>query len=203
VKHKGTVVRGERKIWRSARSLQDLCDLTARWLTGELRSQPGYFGPVDVDEKDAPGLTETLVLLNRFGMLTDNSQAGIDRLDSRDDKIRWKQRAAVTGFASEGDVELLQEALRGTRFMIDHAPPLTTPTPCNIVVTTRRGRPCTRFGGKDSPANIFFRFQECSPDVHAALILAHEITIYDPTYGQNDLWPALRSAVPKVVHLFG
>jgi Domain of unknown function (DUF6919) len=67
--------RSERRVWADARTLDDAGELTAQWLDGTIRSQPGYYGPCDVDEDYCPGLTATLVACNRNGFVTMNSQA--------------------------------------------------------------------------------------------------------------------------------
>ena len=38
----------EARIWQTTRTVAGLGVLTARWLTGEIHSQSGYHGPVDV-----------------------------------------------------------------------------------------------------------------------------------------------------------
>jgi hypothetical protein len=85
----------EAEIWAAARSLNDLCALTERWLRADLATQPGYSGSVDVDEEEAPGLTDACIALNRAGFLTRNSQAGFDGTGY--DGARWTQLAAVDG----------------------------------------------------------------------------------------------------------
>jgi hypothetical protein len=95
----GTLTPDDRPRWAAARTLADLGELTAQWLEGRIDSQPGYYGRVDVDEDKVPGLTETLILLNRAGFLTNGSQAGFDGKGF--DNARWQQLAAVTGFASK------------------------------------------------------------------------------------------------------
>ncbi len=87
------LTRRDRSLWAAARSLADLGELTALWLDGSIASQPGYYGPCDVDEDDAPGLTDTLILLNRAGYVTFGSQAGYDGAP-------WQQLAAVEGLAA-------------------------------------------------------------------------------------------------------
>ncbi|MBL7261367.1 DUF6919 domain-containing protein [Paractinoplanes lichenicola] len=57
----------DRPLWRAAESLDEVAALTARWLSGGIRSQPGYGGTVDVDEDDAQGLTAALIACNRAG----------------------------------------------------------------------------------------------------------------------------------------
>jgi hypothetical protein len=42
--------------WAATRTMSEL---TAQRLEGRVASQPGYYGTVDVDENNAPGLTST------------------------------------------------------------------------------------------------------------------------------------------------
>ncbi len=62
-----TLKRRDHARWQRAETLQDLADLTASWLSGDIASQPGYYGRVDVDEDDAPGLTAALVASTESG----------------------------------------------------------------------------------------------------------------------------------------
>ncbi len=177
----------DEEAWQAATSLQDLCGLTIRWLQGELNSTPGYLGSVDVDEADAPGLTETLILLNQHGFMTTSSQAGFDGLGYGD--WHWQQHAAVTGFATYDTCRWLLGAVAGTRFQ-------TLEDVCrrrgpNVFVTYVNGRPYTRFGVQ-SRADIKFSWDGCGGEALAALQDAWQVTIYDPVAGPNDLWPVLR-----------
>jgi hypothetical protein len=56
-----TIRRRDRGRWADAASLADLARLTEAWLTGEVASQPGYHGPVDVDEGTTGGLVAHVV----------------------------------------------------------------------------------------------------------------------------------------------
>jgi hypothetical protein len=60
-------------LWRSARTLADLGELTARWIEGAIASQPGYFGAADLESDD---LVPVLAAVNRAGFRTDTSQPG-------------------------------------------------------------------------------------------------------------------------------
>jgi hypothetical protein len=64
--------RAERKHWASARSLQDLGELTALWCTGAIIQTPGHAGPPAAET--LPYL-EPLAAVNRSGFVTENSQA--------------------------------------------------------------------------------------------------------------------------------
>lgn len=85
----------DKAVWAEARSLAAVAARTARWLTGELAGQPGYCGPVDVDEDTAPGMTQVLIACKLAGFLTENSQAGSD--EPGYDGAGWRQVAAVDG----------------------------------------------------------------------------------------------------------
>lgn len=186
----GPVARGERKTWAAAESLEDLCALTDRWLSGDLKSSPTYYGPVDVDEEDAPGLTEACRRLNRMGFLTDSSQAGSDGpgYDGR----RWTQVAAVDGFAAPGLVALLTEGLSGTPYVVQAFEPRRFGCGSRVPVTWVDGRPCTRFGGGLSARGIR---QLWGGDVGEGavrdLCAALQVVIYDPEPGRNALWADL------------
>lgn len=81
------------RLWRSARSLDDLGRLTASWLRGELPTCLTYGGTADRETGD---LVDVLVELNEAGWVTDFSQPGRDWVIGRDGEIGWRQRAAVT-----------------------------------------------------------------------------------------------------------
>jgi hypothetical protein len=72
----GTLTWSDARRWDRAETLQDLADLTEQWLAGQIKTQPGYFGPVDVDEDIAPGITAALRALCRAGMVPKQSQGG-------------------------------------------------------------------------------------------------------------------------------
>ena len=184
-----TLKRRDHARWQRAEMLQDLCDLTAGWLTGQIASQPGYYGPVDVDEDDAPGLTEALVALNRIGFWTRTSQAGFD--GEGYDGAHWTQLAAVDGFADRAVVEYLEHALVGSRFRIQ-AHPFREEGHGGVVVTRREGRAYTGFGGsmddKDAAIQVAGVGERATEAVYGAL----QVVIWDPIADRNDLWSFLR-----------
>ncbi|HET8661058.1 MAG TPA: hypothetical protein VFM55_18935 [Micromonosporaceae bacterium] len=188
-----TIARGERAAWSSAASLADLCALTERWLAGDLKSQPGYSGSLDVDEEDAPGLTDALIRLNHEGFLTRNSQAGFD--GEGYDGAHWIQVAAAEGFASADTVQRLREKLAGTSYVVrEFAPPRRSRAGGSIVpVTWRDGRPYTRFGGGAGPGDIEFELCGAGTPAVEDAKRAQQIVIYDPEPGRNTLWADLRA----------
>lgn len=191
----GRMPRADARAWGSARTLADLGELTARWLEGTIKSQPGYYGPCDVDEDDAPGMTATLIALCRAGYVTDQSQAGC--VAPGYDGAGWEQRAAVQGFAGDDTLDWLSEALRPTRFRLFAHPVKGAWRRAGkgVTVTTRAGRAYTGFGGQRGRADIDLWFGAAGNGAAVdAACAAWQVTIYDPEFGPNDLWPVLHSA---------
>jgi len=193
----GTVGMRDRRRWREATSMDELCSLTVAWLSGEIGTQPGYYGRVDVDDDLAPGMATALIALNRMGFLTRCSQAGYNGVDPDDvDDFHWTQCAAVEGFASPSTVERLQAALGGTRFEIraEATRPPDVPFVQGQVVTHLEGSPHTWFGGRLSAEEIELEFEGTSAAAVAAVQETLQVVIQDPTAGPNDLWTCLNAA---------
>lgn len=191
----------DRAVWAKARSLRDVGDRMAMWLTGELRSQPGYCGPIDVDEADVPGLTETLVLLNRAGFVTSQSQAGADEVTG--DGTHWQQYAAVTGFASPETQAWLLHALHQVDGLAVRECVEVGRLDWREVdpVTYRNGRAYTDFGRRQPDSDLcddWTGYGVCHPDAVEQIIAAGQFVIRDTEFGRNDrLWPALRAAAAQ------
>lgn len=188
-RHRGPLAADERPIWAEADSLSDLCDLMDRWLAGDLKSQPAYYGSVDVDEEDAPGLTEACRRLNRVGFLTDNSQAG--RVG-----VRSVQLAAVDGFATPATVAEMRRRLAGTPYQVEAFDcPGDDGYGSNVPVTWEDGEPFTRFGGGCPASTIAELWGSVGAGAVQDLIAAKQVVIYDPVIGRNTLWADLRAGL--------
>jgi hypothetical protein len=167
------LTRADAKLWAAAQTLDDLCELTALWLEGRIDSQPCYYGRVDVDEDIAPGITDTLIALNRAGFLTNNSEGG-------DCGIGWhgqwyEQHANVTGFATAETYDWLNNLVADTPFEV--TPGWWVP---------KRGA-CLL-----GPDEVDFEYDGCSTNALRALRGAVQVTVLDPRIGgRNDLWPVL------------
>ncbi len=191
----GPLTRADRKVWATANNLTDLGELTAQWLEGRIASQPGYYGPVDVDEDEAPGLTATLTMLNRRGFVTDSSQAGFNPCEGECFCDEWRQRAAVSGYADDATLDWLVSAIEGTRFQIlaGERRPRFKPFPdaSGVTVTTRDQQPYTVFGRLLNARDIDDLYDRCSSGARTALKNAWQVVVYDPEWGPNDLWQHL------------
>lgn len=101
------------RTWLAARTLGDIGELMARWITGELDARPGYDGETDIDTGE---LTQLCVDLCRAGFVTVGSQSAypIDGL--------YDARAFIDGFATPAVVERLRAACRGTSIHVYESP---------------------------------------------------------------------------------
>lgn len=177
--------RADRKLWQSARTLDDLCELTAMWLEGELQQTPGHLGPPMPETAE---ITAELIAANRAGFLTWGSQPGEDW------DLGWCQRAAVTGFVPESRIIAVRRALniRGLWFIEAKAPRRRTDSGSAMVVTFGPDGPVTGFGHRIASKDLRWELGICHPDAVAQVCDAWQVTVIDPAPGRNDrLWPAL------------
>lgn len=183
--------------WANARTLPDLCDLTVQWLRGAVRHQPCYPAPVDVNERDAPGLTNTLIALNRAGFLTEDSRAGFDGVGY--DGAHWQCRATVSGFADTAVADRITHALRDTRFQVIRNPlhRVWRRRFPGVPVTTREGVTVGVSGRQLGARDVADVYQDCHRQAIDAVCAAWRVTVYDPRFGSNGLWPALRDAIDR------
>lgn len=190
----GPLTAADCRLWADARSLTDLSRLTEMWLEGRIDSQPHYYGRVDVDEAEAPGLTRALVALNRINFLTDNSQAGY--AGPGDDGATWTQLAAVSGYADLATVDRIAARLPERYRFVVHTGLRRRFQRLNpgVWVTFRDGIPYTGFAPQMTRGQITFEWEGCHRDAIRAIQSACTVAIYDPMPGENDLWAALERA---------
>jgi hypothetical protein len=191
-----TVLPHERAQWAASSSVEDLCRLTAGWLTGRLESQPGYYGQVDVDDAEAPGLTAALVALNAAGVCTRNSQAGF--VGPGYDGAAWTQHAAVTGYAGTQTWTRIRAALDGTGYRTLALPARRRWRRAlrGVVVTRRETQPYTEFGSQLSAADVAFDLDGAGRRAVVAAARGLQVTIWDPAVGANTLWAHLAAIPP-------
>jgi hypothetical protein len=82
------------ELWRKAKTLEDVGEMTANWIEGTSNYHPDYWANT-VDEETIP-LRSVLANFNRRGLVTDFSQPGKALTDEG-----FAQRAAVSGYACE------------------------------------------------------------------------------------------------------
>lgn len=188
---RGPLHAADRPRWAAAEDLPDVAELTAQWLEGTIRSQPGYYGQVDVDEQDAPGLTAALITCNRAGFPTRDSQAGC--AGQTTSYGHWVQLAAVTGFADCDVADRVHAAVKADgRFRMIPDFDLDDDLNDGVVITWCDGRPYTRYARLCDEGTIRNEFYDGVSDAAVRDILwSLEVTVYDPVPGRNDLWAFL------------
>jgi uncharacterized protein DUF6919 len=102
------------KAWRAAQSLRDLGRLTADWLQGRLAEHPTYG---DSPDDETGTLIPTLVRANHAGLVTDSSQPGHGPVEGYDGKM-WLQRAYVSGWVHDDDIDRFLDAYDGREDLI-------------------------------------------------------------------------------------
>lgn len=187
--------------WRSARTLADLGELTARWLQGDIAQYPCYGGRPDAETVP---LIPVLADLNRAGLITIYSSPGLDVRGA--DGARRQQRAAVEGFIAGTATarEFVANVGRAGMDVIVHHPDFRPRWRwrCDeeIPVTLRDDDEYTWFGQQLSRRDIRSRrlgWGICHRQALDALCSAWQVTVIDPTWGRPGvLWPVLSQAAP-------
>jgi hypothetical protein len=184
--------RRDRRQWQVARTVGELGELTARWLEGELASQPGYQAGCGPDEETRP-LIPTLALINRAGLLTGCSQPG-EEPGIGYDGLMWSQRAAVSGFTEPALAHRIATAAATAGLWVQTTTASGDHPTDRFVVTTRAEAPFTCFGGQRSRRDLAWHYEECSREASEAVCQAIQVTIVDPEWGRNNvLWPLLNN----------
>jgi hypothetical protein len=172
-------------LWREARTLDDLGELTAQWLEGRISCAPSNGGAAP-DEETLP-LVAVLAEANRHGYFTDFSQPGLTYPGGD------AQRAAVAGFCTEELADRISRTVLRTDLVALVTPPdLYNPT--QIPVTTDEGEAFTWVGGGTDGGHVDDMYGDACPNALEALNGAWRVEVFDPVWGRDDLlWERLRT----------
>ena len=171
--------------WASASSFQDLCELCALFIEGQINYSPGYNAEA-VDE-ETKSLVPFLTSFNRAGFLTTSSQPGLTELD-------YQQRAYVGGFARESVARAIARLSLVTDLHVVTTPPgweLGFHTP----VTQSDFMACT-WSGFTGFDEIEFFAEHCSHEAIVQLSQTWSVSVIDMQWGRGDhLWRELARAI--------
>ena len=169
--------------WASADTVPDLGQLMARWLSGDLKSWPGYQPNCRPDDETREILA-ALIRANRRGYVTTCSQPGVDDPHCR--YGHWRQRAAVQGHADRRTLGAIRTAAarNGLDVLVDSR---------REIATTIDGRGHTDFGGRLRRRDMSAVWGGIARTAHQALLDAHEIAIIHPDYGPAGTQPLIRT----------
>jgi len=196
--------RADRREWEQACTLAELGELTARWLEGDIASQPGCMSNLGPDSETTE-LIPTLAACNRAGYVTVDSQPGEAPGLGYDGRL-WSQRAAVSGFADDATAARILAAVEDTGQLViiahDTPPrrwwcsrPWRLPS-MGMAVTASGDRVSTELGGRMSLGDLEDCFAELGQDGFAAVHDALQVTVIDPVWGRNNvLWSVLDDVV--------
>lgn len=193
----------ERRLWREAATLTELGDLTARWLTGQLTSQPGY-APGHGPDPETNELIPTLARACRAGYVTHGSQPGTPP-EPGYDGARWSQRAVVDGWIDPERTDALTAAASAAGLVVTSHPVYrwrhhARRADDGIDATQRERRVVTVFGRPWARADVRFNYDECSGDAIEALYRAQRVTIAAPDYGPDRrVWQTLDQWAATIV----
>lgn len=190
----GGIERSDREQWGKARNLTDLGNLMARWLTGDLQTRPGYYGPSDLDTTE---LTDVCVNLCRSGFVTTDSQCAVQTVNSDGETVR--SRAVISGFCNDANLARLHVAARGTGLFVIAQRGRLSGVDGSVVVTEVNGAPYYLAGGYPGPDDLIAEWADiwCREDVPGlrrgisrrafrAVRSAWYVSIIDLEWGRND-----------------
>jgi hypothetical protein len=176
--------------WADVRTLEDLGEMTARWLEGVEPYHPscGDGGPDDETAVLVPDLTA----LNRAGFVTEFSQPAEPLVDG------YTQRAAVSGFCRE-DVARRVAALGLATDLIVIAFPPGTEGGHYIPITITDYRPYT-WAGRYGSGELAHLAEACAEEIVDELRRVWRIDVLDPQWGRDRyLWDHLSAAVIRKI----
>ncbi|MET9734540.1 hypothetical protein ABZZ79_29045 [Streptomyces sp. NPDC006458] len=187
--------RADRRRWRAASTLAEVGLLMADWLEGAVSVRPGYTtgrGP-DGDETVATGLAPTLAGCCRAGYVTDTSQPGHPPLPGRDGGL-YAQRAFVTGFITDPRLlHRLAAAADAASLLMVRTDRLGRGSAV-VPVSVRDGDPCAFVGRHLDQQNLRHQWAgQVGPGAVSHLVRAAQVSLVDPEWGRNRLWPFLNT----------
>jgi hypothetical protein len=167
--------------WQQARTFDDLCELTARFVEGTLPLHSCYGG--ESVDSETTELVPILAAFNRAGFMTECSQPAVDLDDEGEG-----QRAFVSGFALEPIAKRIATLGLYTELLVFIVPP-GVQHGYQVPVTLGEFHPYTWCGSSIGYEGIECFEYVCNPTAMSALAQAWQVTVIDLKWGRNDyLW---------------
>jgi hypothetical protein len=174
----------EEQRWSQPLTLQQLGELTARWLEGDGWSPWNTGSPPN---SETAALVPQLASMNRSGYVTTFSQPGVD------DRL-GAQRAAVAGLCDEDVADRLAGfSLNSDLVVITHYPGVEATY--EIPISLDEGRTFTVWPGA-CPADSMW--DDMHPETVREIAAAWQVTVIDPQWGREvKLWAAVIDALQR------
>ena len=175
-------------LWKEARTLTGLGELTALWLEGAITYQPGYIGGPSPETRP---LISYLAAYNRAGLFTTCSQPATE-------SPTGAQRAWVSAFCNEAAIDAIAvRAARAGLVVLCAAP--GQDGAAELEVTHHHGL-FTTFAVPMSAEYIDDYYAADCPAAINAIRAAWRLDIIDLTWGRNSvLWDCLAAALNATV----
>jgi hypothetical protein len=177
------------RLWLEAKTLDELGELTARWIEGTLPYYPFYGGPIDAE---TDRLQNTLASFNRNGLVTTFSQPA-EPLEEEGDA----QRACVEGYAREELAKRLAALGLYTDLLV-LIYPADVAWGYQIPITLAEFHPyswCGSCGGQEELESLRAHLSE---DAMASLSSAWKVVVIDLQWGrENHLWGHVNDVLTK------
>ena len=175
------------ELWRDAKTLNEIGELTARWIEGSLPFHPCYG---DSSDEETETIQSQLINFNRNGFITTFSQPA-----EAWDEEGSAQRAAVEGFAEEVTAKRIAALGLHTDLLVLIYPP-EVQWGYQIPISVRNFHPYTWLG-----SNVGFEdfdcFQEfCSAETMEIFKKLWKVVVIDLQWGREDhLWQLVNNAL--------
>jgi hypothetical protein len=180
---------GER-LWLGAKTLDELGELTARWIEGTLPYYPFYSGTIDPETEALQG---KLADFNRHGLVTTFSQPA-EPLD----EDGFAQRACVEGYAREELAKRLAALGLYTDLLVLIYPADVT-WGYQIPITLSEFQPFTWCGSNGGQEELDRIKDYLSEDAITSLASAWKVVVIDLQWGREDyLWDHVYDALTKL-----
>lgn len=175
------------ELWRGAKTLEELGELTAKWIEGDLPYHPCEGGGVYEETKP---IQEVLVFFNKNGLVTTFSQPA-EPLDEKG----FSQRACVEGFAREDVAKRIAALGLYTDLLVLIYPP-DVEWGYQIPITLSEYQPFTWCGPSWGNEQLEYFKEECSTEAMESLASAWLVVVMDLQWGrENYLWEHVRHAL--------
>ncbi|MFF9733693.1 DUF6919 domain-containing protein [Streptomyces albidoflavus] len=181
--------RTDRRAWKSARTIDDLGELMARWLEGTIQSRPGYaarYGPED----ETTALVPSLAALCRAGAITTGSQPGLTGPGVNGGW--WTQRAWVDLVVTDRALlDRLVAIVTAGGMLVrvhDHHRGAERSTDDPIVATTCDGKPTMAVGSRMRGVDLALEWEGLHRSLVAQVTHGWQVSVVAPQAGSAGNW---------------
>jgi hypothetical protein len=186
-------------FWAQAESFSGLCNLSARFLAGEIQYYPGWSSS-GVYEESLP-YRDVLARINRKGFLTYMSQPGDLPLDA---ERRNGKRPFITGFVNTALGEELHRSLASSGYIVLFyaalEPMLSRFYPNGYArIAVRLDDGAVTFSVGDDRYEALTKFERCLPTCGSAMeqLGCSSFLVVAGDWGQNGLFDLIEAMLPS------